>query len=196
MDISRVRTRLPSFLSLLPPDHGYCGPMFICRGIAMRLLGITGQGRQFLAEGLLMVVMSYETNHLLYDYYNFPEEMYKVKFESKGSPAVASRVVELLKKVSPTLSDGKGLKLMLEWNTYTDVKAGTGVRSWCLCPIQINVHITLSDSDYRNFHGRDIRSPTINRSRKSLNPITVPLHNISQQYPAPISPEPYITPLP
>ena len=37
----------------------------------------------------LIVVMSYEKNHLLYDYYNFPEEMYKVKFESKGSPPVA-----------------------------------------------------------------------------------------------------------
>jgi aromatic ring-opening dioxygenase catalytic subunit (LigB family) len=43
--------------------------------------------------------MSYENNHLLYDYYNFPEEMYKVKFESKGSPAVASRIVELLNQV-------------------------------------------------------------------------------------------------
>jgi 4,5-DOPA dioxygenase extradiol len=45
--------------------------------------------------------MSYENNHLLYDYYGFPEEMYKVKFESKGSPAVASRIVELLKQVAP-----------------------------------------------------------------------------------------------
>jgi aromatic ring-opening dioxygenase catalytic subunit (LigB family) len=44
--------------------------------------------------------MSYENNHLLYDYYGFPEEMYKVKFESKGSPAVASRIVELLKQVA------------------------------------------------------------------------------------------------
>jgi 4,5-DOPA dioxygenase extradiol len=44
--------------------------------------------------------MSYERNHLLYDYYNFPEEMYKVKFESNGSPAVASRIVELLNNVS------------------------------------------------------------------------------------------------
>jgi aromatic ring-opening dioxygenase catalytic subunit (LigB family) len=49
----------------------------------------------------LTSVMSYENNHLLYDYYGFPEEMYKVKFESKGSPAVASRIVELLKQVAP-----------------------------------------------------------------------------------------------
>jgi 4,5-DOPA dioxygenase extradiol len=48
----------------------------------------------------LTVVMSYENNHLLYDYYNFPEEMYKVKFQSKGSPAVASRIVQLLNQVS------------------------------------------------------------------------------------------------
>jgi len=46
------------------------------------------------------LVMSYERNHLLYDYYNFPEEMYKVRFESNGSPAVASRIVELLNNVS------------------------------------------------------------------------------------------------
>jgi aromatic ring-opening dioxygenase catalytic subunit (LigB family) len=45
--------------------------------------------------------MSYENNHLLYDYYNFPEEMYRVQFESKGSVEVASRVVELLKQVIP-----------------------------------------------------------------------------------------------
>jgi aromatic ring-opening dioxygenase catalytic subunit (LigB family) len=47
----------------------------------------------------LISVMSYEKNHLLYDYYNFPEEMYRVKFESNGSPAVAERVVELLRQV-------------------------------------------------------------------------------------------------
>jgi aromatic ring-opening dioxygenase catalytic subunit (LigB family) len=53
----------------------------------------------------LIIVMSYESNHLLYDYYNFPEEMYKVKFESKGSPAVASRIVELLKQVCLFLNE-------------------------------------------------------------------------------------------
>lgn len=57
-------------------------------------------------------VMSYESNHLLYDYYNFPEEMYKVQFQSKGSPAVASRIVELLKQngiLTRTLKQGRGL---------------------------------------------------------------------------------------
>jgi len=57
-------------------------------------------------------VMSYERNHLLYDYYNFPEEMYRVKFESKGSPAVASRIVELLQRnniKTRTLRQGRGL---------------------------------------------------------------------------------------
>jgi len=56
--------------------------------------------------------MSYENNHLLYDYYGFPEEMYKVKFESKGSPAVASRIVELLKQnniMAKALKKGRGL---------------------------------------------------------------------------------------
>jgi len=57
-------------------------------------------------------VMGYERNHLLYDYYNFPEEMYRVKFESRGSPAVASRIVELLRKnniMTRTLRQGRGL---------------------------------------------------------------------------------------
>jgi aromatic ring-opening dioxygenase catalytic subunit (LigB family) len=45
--------------------------------------------------------MSYERNHLLYDYYNFPEEMYRVQFESQGSAAVASRIVQLLNQVRP-----------------------------------------------------------------------------------------------
>jgi 4,5-DOPA dioxygenase extradiol len=56
--------------------------------------------------------MSYERNHLLYDYYNFPEEMYRVKFESKGSSQVASRIVELLKQnniLTRTLKQGRGL---------------------------------------------------------------------------------------
>ena len=48
---------------------------------------------------ILTLVMNYERNHLLYDYYNFPEEMYHVKFESQGSAEVATRVVELLKQV-------------------------------------------------------------------------------------------------
>jgi aromatic ring-opening dioxygenase catalytic subunit (LigB family) len=52
---------------------------------------------------LLSLVTSYEKNHLLYDYYNFPEEMYKVKFESNGSTAIATRVVELLTKVSHSI---------------------------------------------------------------------------------------------
>jgi aromatic ring-opening dioxygenase catalytic subunit (LigB family) len=68
-------------------------------------------------------VMSYERNHLLYDYYNFPEEMYKVKFESNGSPAVASRIVELLNNVSlPHLEDKD---LMIERYKDTDVKTRT-----------------------------------------------------------------------
>ena len=46
--------------------------------------------------------MSYERNHLLYDYYNFPEEMYRVKFQSQGSSAVATRIVELLNQVRAT----------------------------------------------------------------------------------------------
>ena len=69
------------------------------------------------------LVMSYERNHLLYDYYNFPEEMYKVQFESNGSPAVASRIVELLNNVSlPHLEDKN---LMIERYKDTNIKTRT-----------------------------------------------------------------------
>ena len=64
--------------------------------------------------------MSYERNHLLYDYYNFPEEMYRVQFESKGSSEVASRIVELLKQV-PLVTDS----LILEWDFDKNVKTRT-----------------------------------------------------------------------
>src|SRR5579862_8901447 len=114
--------------------------------------------------------MSYESNHLLYDYYNFPEEMYKVKFQSRGSPAVASRVVELLKQVCLCPRD---LKLTVERDTNTDVETRTGFRSRCVCPIQVNVPITMSNSYHRSLHGRHIRPTTSNRPRKSINAITV-----------------------
>ncbi|KAJ3048396.1 hypothetical protein HK097_010561, partial [Rhizophlyctis rosea] len=57
-------------------------------------------------------VMDYENNHLLYDYYGFPDEMYKITFESKGSHTVAQRVVELLQKSNipaKTITKGRGL---------------------------------------------------------------------------------------
>jgi hypothetical protein len=122
---------------------------------------------------VLMVVMSYESNHLLYDYYNFPEEMYKVKFESKGSPAVASRVVELLKQVCTRPLSATDWNLMIEWDTYADAEARTRTRPRRIRSIQIDVPITLSNPYHRNLHGWNIRSPTINRPRKSTNPITV-----------------------
>eukprot|EP01116_Phalansterium_solitarium_P001795 TRINITY_DN11613_c0_g1_i1.p1 TRINITY_DN11613_c0_g1~~TRINITY_DN11613_c0_g1_i1.p1 ORF type:complete len:318 (-),score=52.01 TRINITY_DN11613_c0_g1_i1:282-1235(-) len=43
-------------------------------------------------------VTSYDKNPLLYDYYGFPDELYQVKFDSKGSPAVAQRVHDLFAK--------------------------------------------------------------------------------------------------
>eukprot|EP00128_Syssomonas_multiformis_P008519 Colp12_sorted_trinity150504_noHs@3337 len=57
-------------------------------------------------------VTGYENNHLLYDYYGFPDEMYDIKFESKGSPEIAGQVAELLKKGgmrSRVLPSGRGL---------------------------------------------------------------------------------------
>lgn len=33
----------------------------------------------------------------MYDYYNFPQEAYNIKYDAPGSPALAQRVAELLK---------------------------------------------------------------------------------------------------
>ncbi|KAI1436954.1 Extradiol aromatic ring-opening dioxygenase [Xylaria sp. CBS 124048] len=38
------------------------------------------------------------TNDLIYDYYGFPPEFYKVQYPNKGSPEIASRVIDLLQK--------------------------------------------------------------------------------------------------
>jgi len=57
-------------------------------------------------------VMSYNDNHLFYDYYGFPKSMYEIKFESKGSPTIAKRVVELFKQKNikaKTIEKGRGL---------------------------------------------------------------------------------------
>jgi len=57
-------------------------------------------------------VMSYEKNHLYYDYGGMPEELYQLTWDSVGSPAVAARVAELLnnnKVNARTISKGRGL---------------------------------------------------------------------------------------
>jgi len=57
-------------------------------------------------------VMGYEKNSIYYDYSGFPDEMFNVKYESKGDPLVAARVVELLKKSNipaVSLKQGRGL---------------------------------------------------------------------------------------
>ncbi|KAK5671246.1 hypothetical protein BDV3_005919 [Batrachochytrium dendrobatidis] len=57
-------------------------------------------------------VMDNEENELLYDYYNFPEQLYNLHFKSKGSSKISSRVVELLTKngiKAEKLHNGRGL---------------------------------------------------------------------------------------
>ncbi|GAO51254.1 Extradiol aromatic ring-opening dioxygenase [Saitoella complicata NRRL Y-17804] len=57
-------------------------------------------------------VMDNDSNELYYDYYGFPDEMYKIKFESKGSSDVAQRVVELMNASqipAKTLPNARGL---------------------------------------------------------------------------------------
>ncbi|KAF7307724.1 LigB domain-containing protein [Mycena kentingensis (nom. inval.)] len=59
-----------------------------------------------------------DENPLLYDYYNFPPEMYEIAFKSRGDSAVAQRVVDLFTeaglparltpKLEPRGKDGRG----------------------------------------------------------------------------------------
>jgi len=46
-------------------------------------------------NGVIRVRTS-EKNQLYYDFYNFPDHMYKLQYPSKGSPALASRVLDIL----------------------------------------------------------------------------------------------------
>lgn len=57
-------------------------------------------------------VMSYEKNHLYYDYGGMPDELYRLTWESVGSSTVAARVAELLNKhniPARTITEGRGL---------------------------------------------------------------------------------------
>ncbi|KAI8925817.1 Extradiol ring-cleavage dioxygenase, class III enzyme, subunit B [Entophlyctis helioformis] len=57
-------------------------------------------------------IMSYDKNHLLYDYYGFPKELYNLDFQSNGSPAIASRIASLLAAAhipARTITKGRGL---------------------------------------------------------------------------------------
>lgn len=40
-----------------------------------------------------------EKPKLIYDFFNFPRRYYEVTWDHKGSPAIANRVVDLLKEV-------------------------------------------------------------------------------------------------
>ncbi|KAI1312663.1 hypothetical protein EDD11_002862 [Mortierella claussenii] len=43
-------------------------------------------------------VRTTEENQLYYDFYNFPDHMYKLQYPSKGSPKLANRVLDILEK--------------------------------------------------------------------------------------------------
>lgn len=53
-----------------------------------------------LQRGITIVTDYGDENPLLFDYYGFPEELYKLKFKSKGDSAIAKRVVDLYKQVT------------------------------------------------------------------------------------------------
>lgn len=49
-------------------------------------------------------VSDYAENPLLMDYYGFGQELYKLKFKSRGDSKLAQRVVELYKQVIDLLA--------------------------------------------------------------------------------------------
>ncbi|CAO3564377.1 unnamed protein product [Mortierella alpina] len=49
-------------------------------------------------EGGVIRVRTSEQNQLYYDFYGFPDHMYKLQYPSRGSPKLASRVLEVLEK--------------------------------------------------------------------------------------------------
>ncbi|KAG0371157.1 hypothetical protein BGZ54_009516 [Gamsiella multidivaricata] len=50
-------------------------------------------------QGIIRVRTS-EENKLYYDFYNFPDFMYKLQYPSKGSPKLANRVLQLLSEAN------------------------------------------------------------------------------------------------
>jgi len=47
----------------------------------------------------MSLVETSEKPKLIYDFFNFPRRYYEVKWDHRGSPAIAEQVVDLLKKV-------------------------------------------------------------------------------------------------
>jgi aromatic ring-opening dioxygenase catalytic subunit (LigB family) len=57
---------------------------------------------------------------LLFDYYNFPAEAYKLKYDAPGSPAVAAEVFDAMKKegLDPVLDPERGKLSRLGRETF------------------------------------------------------------------------------
>lgn len=55
------------------------------------------------------VISTAEKPETIYDFYGFPEELYRVKYSAKGSPETAEKVIRLLGGVSVKKDPGMGL---------------------------------------------------------------------------------------
>ena len=88
-----LRNRVPKILRLNSPDR----PRAICLVTAHR-------------SESLPHISSGERHSLLYDYYNFPPETYKLKYEAPGSPQVAQEVAAAMSEegLKPTFDDERG----------------------------------------------------------------------------------------
>lgn len=60
---------------------------------------------------------------LIYDYYNFPPESYKIKYPAPGDPALAHRVVDALRCALPSLGQEAPSPLTTKTHTRTQQQA-------------------------------------------------------------------------
>jgi 4,5-DOPA dioxygenase extradiol len=62
-----------------------------------------------------------EETELIYDFFGFPPHYYKEKFPNRGSKAIASQIVELLKDAG---IEAKGVKRGLDHGVWASFKCG------------------------------------------------------------------------
>jgi aromatic ring-opening dioxygenase catalytic subunit (LigB family) len=98
--VPEMRNRIPQ-MKPMGPD----GPLaHFLRDFGKTLLnkykpkGIVVFSAHWDAEGPALITDYGDENPLLYDYYGFDPEMYKLQFISKGNSALSNRVVEVLQK--------------------------------------------------------------------------------------------------
>ncbi|CAE6430860.1 unnamed protein product [Rhizoctonia solani] len=107
-----------------------------------------------------VLVSNYDENPLLMDYYGFEPWMYRVKFKSRGDPALSARIVEALKAggfKSRTL--GK-----LEWRGHDGRRGASGTGGYLILSGGLTIH---TFQDWSSWH-EDSAAPPYLAFHKAL----------------------------